>query len=385
MESGQFASLINRGAFTKGVNQKVLDYAKAGYFKTDLETAEKIGGMLDIAPGVNALEPCIGDGGAFFTVTRSQPDVKKYAVELREEAAYELADSGKLECCLQGDFLHDLRCSNNSFDLVFCNPPYGLEEKTALVPNPKRLETLFLARITQLIRNGGLLIWIVPHIMTADQGHVDILKKNYSLQGLYRFPTREFEKYHQLVFFLRKQPLGKRDFPDLSAYAAREEAQGLPEVPDHVPEDKKLIVTACAESRVREFKKKELDAGRALMALSRDEARHGVCPKLWIKPWDLHEKLVVPRFHHWDELHLDIAGGVGGGLAGSGQKRFLYRGTIKHREDETDITNIDPETGKERSTSVRVRSYSTASIAVVTNSPDEPGRIVRLGVKEEEE
>jgi hypothetical protein len=94
---------------------------KLGYFPLPSEAAVRIRRFL--RPPVSqyaALDPCIGDGGAFATIA-SDDLALRYGIELdayRAEQARQTTPQ-----VIQGDAC-DVHCPVESFSLLYLNPPY---------------------------------------------------------------------------------------------------------------------------------------------------------------------------------------------------------------------------------------------------------------------
>jgi hypothetical protein len=101
---------------------------RLGFFPLSLTEARRIRACLRYpASPCSAIDPCIGDGAAFLTIT-GESCARRYGIELdayRAEQAAAVVDE-----MIHGDCL-DVHCSVESCGLAFLNPPlYG-----AAMPN----------------------------------------------------------------------------------------------------------------------------------------------------------------------------------------------------------------------------------------------------------
>lgn len=97
---------------------------KLGYFPLPLAEAERIRCFLQFPiSGCAALDPCIGDGGAFHVIAGDQQAIR-YGIELdadRVEQTRAVAHR-----VIHGDAL-DVHCPVESLSLLYLNPPYDFE------------------------------------------------------------------------------------------------------------------------------------------------------------------------------------------------------------------------------------------------------------------
>ena len=134
---------------------------RCNYYPLPLREAERIRNLLQFPTGpFSALDPCVGDGAAFATITRDS-SARRYGIELD---AYRAEQAGpSLTKIVQGNCL-ETHCAVESFSLCFCNPPYDW----ALAGNAReRLEAVFLNQIFRWLIPGGVLLLVIPEIGRA--------------------------------------------------------------------------------------------------------------------------------------------------------------------------------------------------------------------------
>ena len=94
---------------------------RLGYFPLPLTEARRIRACLRYPDSpFSAIDPCIGDGAAFLTIT-GESCARRYGIELdayRAEQAAAVVDE-----MIHGDCL-DVHCPVESCGLAFLNPPY---------------------------------------------------------------------------------------------------------------------------------------------------------------------------------------------------------------------------------------------------------------------
>ena len=166
---------------------------KLGYFPLPLAEAEQIRRFLQFPlSGCAALDPCIGDGGAFKAITEDEK-VIRYSIELdayRVEQAREVAHQ-----TIQGDAM-DVHCPVESLSLLYLNPPYAFE--CGQYQN-RRLEQVFLEHCYRWLKPTGVLVLVVPGDRLSVCGRV--LAFHFKDKRAYRLGTPEAAKYKQVVLF----------------------------------------------------------------------------------------------------------------------------------------------------------------------------------------
>lgn len=171
---------------------------KLGYFPLPLAEAERIRRFLVFpVSGCAALDPCIGDGGAFKAITRDE-QVIRYGVELdayRVEQARTLAKH-----VIHGDAL-DVHCPVDSLSLLYLNPPYDFECGES---QNRRLEQVFLEHCYRWLKPAGMLVLVVPGDRLAVCGR--ILAFHFKDKKAYRLGSPDAAKYKQVVLFGARRP-----------------------------------------------------------------------------------------------------------------------------------------------------------------------------------
>ena len=164
---------------------------KLGYFPLPLAEAERIRRFLQFPlSGYAALDPCIGDGGA-FTVIAGNPLAIRYGIELdacRVEQAREVAPH-----VIHGDAL-DVHCPVESLSLLYLNPPYDFECGQS---QNRRLEEIFFEHCYRWLKPAGVLVLVVPGDRLAVCGR--LLAFHFKDKKAYRLGTPEAAKYKQVV------------------------------------------------------------------------------------------------------------------------------------------------------------------------------------------
>jgi hypothetical protein len=94
--------------------------AKLGFFPLPPSEAVRLRRWLSFSEEFSALDPCVGDGGAFGTLLEPS-NALRYGIEID-------AHRSALAKTLGIDVLHantlDVRCGAESVSLMYLNPPY---------------------------------------------------------------------------------------------------------------------------------------------------------------------------------------------------------------------------------------------------------------------
>jgi hypothetical protein len=164
-----------------------------GYFPLPLSEAERIRKLL-VFPAVpsSAVDPCVGDGMAFETITNGA-QVLRYGIELD---AYRAEQARKrIPNTIQGNAL-EVHCPVESLGCAYCNPPY---DWTLGSMESRRSEQLFLSHIYRWLKAGGVLVLVVPGERLTDCGN--ILASHFRDVRVYRPEAPECLRYKQVVLF----------------------------------------------------------------------------------------------------------------------------------------------------------------------------------------
>ena len=180
---------------------------------------------------VCVLEPCIGDASAVISITDAtqNPNIKIFGVELNNAVAKVTKANPFVTELLEADFTCDVMIRKNSFSFCFANPPY-MAEQSDLGESKIRLEIVFLEKIPNYLKIGGVLVWIVPEKSFFETSHLRQWVKNFDTLAYYRFRSDEYSKYKQMVIVGKR--IAKREVrnEDLEVFTERI-CQTLTELP----------------------------------------------------------------------------------------------------------------------------------------------------------
>ena len=176
---------------------------RLGFFPLPLAEARRIRACLRYpASPFSAIDPCIGDGTAFLTIT-GESCARRYGIELdayRAEQAASVVDE-----VIHGDCL-DVHCPVESCGLAFLNPPY---DWTVGEGRNERTERVFLAHTYRWLKAGGVLVLVVPAVHVRECG--EILASQFKGTGIFRLTDPESVRYRQVVVFATRRSRRERD------------------------------------------------------------------------------------------------------------------------------------------------------------------------------
>ncbi len=167
---------------------------RMGYFPLPLSEAERIRKFLLFPDQLSsALDPCVGDGGAFEVIT-SGAHVLRYGIELDAYRAEQARE--RIANVLQTNTL-EVQCPVESYSLAFINPPYDWTLEAPAEGRSGRVEQVFLSHTFRWMKPGGVLVLVIPGERLADCGQ--ILASQFRDVRIYRLEAPECVRYKQVV------------------------------------------------------------------------------------------------------------------------------------------------------------------------------------------
>jgi Uncharacterised methyltransferase family (DUF6094) len=176
---------------------------RLGYFPLPLTEARRIRACLHYSTSpLSAIDPCIGDGAAFLTIT-GESCARRYGIELDAYRAEQAATA--VDELIHGDCL-DVHCPVESCGLAFLNPPY---DWTIGEGRNERTERLSLAHTYRWLKPGGVLVLVVPAVHVRECG--EILTSQFKATRIFRLTDPESVRYRQVVVFATRCSRRERD------------------------------------------------------------------------------------------------------------------------------------------------------------------------------
>src|ERR1700757_5174942 len=179
--------------------------AKLGFFPTPYHLVPVIFSyILPATVSANFLDPCCGEGEALNLIGLMLAG-KTYGIELDRERGVQAKKI--VNTVVISDAMRT-RVSDNSFSLLFLNPPYDWAVREE-GEKSERLEHQFLLRFTSKLVDRGILALIVPiHVLSRSS---TFLSNWYEDIRVYKFPPEDYKVFNQVVLFGRKKPKSTPD------------------------------------------------------------------------------------------------------------------------------------------------------------------------------
>lgn len=289
---------------------------KLGYFPLPLAEADRIGRFLAFpVSGCAALDPCIGDGGAFKAITRDEK-VIRHGIELDAYRAEQARAVAKY--VIHRDAL-DVCCPAESLSLLYLNPPYDFECGES---QNRRLEQVFLEHCYRWLKPAGVLVLVVPGDRLSVCGRV--LAFHFKDKKAYRLGSPDAAKYKQVVLFgVRRtrrdcNQLSDADFSRAQSLIA-EMSRKWPQLP--VLPDSADVAYAIPESVPVELTHRGLPLDEIEDLLLKSAAYRQVAGILTPRRADVRGRPVTPL--HGGHVALCAVAGLLDGVFGSGEDRHI--------------------------------------------------------------
>ena len=182
------------------------------YYTTSQALVNYMVENLSVRNGMCVLEPCAGNGVFIDAIFEKNPDVTVEVCELDSEAIailnkkYASDRRVSIKYCdtLTDDMLTLYANSGGYFERIIANPPYGGWQDYDKRKDLKKLYpqiyinetyTLFLYRCIQLLKENGLLVFIVPDTFLSLHSHTALRKfilMNAKIKEIALFPSSFF-------------------------------------------------------------------------------------------------------------------------------------------------------------------------------------------------
>ncbi|RIK36106.1 MAG: hypothetical protein DCC55_28345 [Chloroflexi bacterium] len=178
---------------------------KLGYYPTPAHTLSLIAQALTVPAHTNSpvrlLDPCAGKGEALAHIThhlrQQNANVRSYGIELADARAPIAAQA--LDHLLQADY-RDVNMSQFGWGLLYLNPPYDFEAGNVGAAK-NRQEYTFLRNTFNRLQNGGVLAYLAPIQLLAQEKVCRVLAANFDRLSVWRLPDDEFDQFDQIVIF----------------------------------------------------------------------------------------------------------------------------------------------------------------------------------------
>jgi SAM-dependent methyltransferase len=289
---------------------------KLGYFPLPSLEAERIRRFLSFpASPFAALDPCIGEGGAFAKIA-DRDNAIRYGIELdafRAEQASAVAQQ-----VIRGNAL-DAHCAVESLSLLYLNPPYQFECGEG---RNARMEQVFLEHCYRWLKPGGVLILVVP----GDKLHVcdQVLAVHFKEKRVYRLTAPDSVKYKQVVLFGLRRTRRERDrLQDFEVSQARNRIHGMSRGWESLPTlaDVPAAVYPIPDGGPATLVNHGLPLDEIEDLLSKSPAYRQACRVLFPPPQSVKGRPLTPL--HAGHAAICAVSGMLNGIFGAGEDRHV--------------------------------------------------------------
>lgn len=331
---------------TSDFSRSLNNQAKLGAYYTDVEHCMALQKFLSFPDEeVICLEPSIGDGKAIEAcINKTEGDKKKiFGVELNGKTAEETKTDNLIEQVLCADFLHGTTISPSSFSFVFSNPPYMTEDGL-------RMEELFFDKFHNLLKPGGVLVFVIPYHVFTSKFFFAKLYNRYHFNHVFRFHKQEYEKWHQIVLIGTKREQKENILRDERDRLLNEvyAEDTIPELPFDY-EGERVLVPPSKEEGLKTFTTVLFPYEDCLKAMTSGTLKPAVDSfftdmfrKIVPESYEGGKEKTCPIHPNKDSMYLLGVTGAGSGRCGSEEEGNLHlqRGVVKmvakddYQEDE---------------------------------------------------
>lgn len=326
--------------------QTTKNIEKAGAYYTDDAHCRRLSGLFQFPEDeeVCILEPSAGDGRAVKSITKNCTDRKIFAVELDRKVANDLKNDKEIYEVIGCDFL-TTKISRNVFSFCFANPPY--------IDDEGRMEVEFLKKLTAYMMDGGIVVYVIPHVVATSSEFLRLYFSKYEHICEYRFDDDEYSKFRQIVFIGRKSVHAAYDEEKVLRYSKLKK-----EDYDTIPCDEvdKIDVLPSKESCVTIFTTKEFDAKAGYECILEKNPQKANLKKIGVVPYVNEDIPVPPVMPNQNTLYLLSTLGCGSGVTGTkeGRDMHLQRGCAQIVERQFEDVNDDGSVDLVKQMSTRV-------------------------------
>ncbi|GFE14605.1 hypothetical protein Sgleb_26520 [Streptomyces glebosus] len=211
-----------RGGLYEYMLSKVATAGRYGQFRTPRHIVQLLIGMTNPSDRDEICDPACGTAGFLVAaaehVDRSRQDAPKQDVKFKGfDCDRTMLRIGSMNMVFHGIKYPDIRCrdvladgltdDSEGYSLVLTNPPFaGSLEQDRIAPEllelarTKKVELLFLALTSRLLKSGGRAAVIVPEgvLFGSTKAHVELrrfLVEEHKLEAVVKFPSGAFKPY----------------------------------------------------------------------------------------------------------------------------------------------------------------------------------------------
>lgn len=179
---------------------------KAGFYAMPLSQGKYVREMIKVPEGTECswLDPTCGEGEILHYLANSHEGIVTYGVELDKGRAAKASEV--LHNCINAP-IESMVISNNAFSLLWLNPPYDFAMKSFDEEKASRKELEELQRNANYLKEGGILIYVIPSYRFSDKKIARFLSIHFDHVAIARFTdeNEDYDQYKQAVFIGKKK------------------------------------------------------------------------------------------------------------------------------------------------------------------------------------
>lgn len=172
---------------------------KMGYYPTPQNTLEHIINKLSFSTGAVIIDPCCGEGIALNAMK-----AKTFGIEPDTQRAEKACDN--LEKVICGSIFEAIIRPLECFSMLYLNPPYDWQDG-------ERMEYLFLKQSHKWLKQGGVLVYVVPEYVIEVKKIQSWISRHYEDIRICKFTREDYPAFRQVALFAQKKETEKEEFP----------------------------------------------------------------------------------------------------------------------------------------------------------------------------
>lgn len=179
---------------------------KSGFFATPLRQGEFIQQLIEVKGSCSFFDPTCGEGEVLHylgsSLSSEDCSISTYGVELDKARA--IKAQSVLGYCINAP-IESMVIQNDIFSFLFLNPPYDFSMKAMDDDKADRKEWIELERNVRYLKDGGLIVYIIPSYRFADKKIARFLSTNFENIGVVRFSDHDYDDFKQCLFIANKK------------------------------------------------------------------------------------------------------------------------------------------------------------------------------------
>jgi SAM-dependent methyltransferase len=176
--------------------------AMIGQYCTPKGITELLARLAERIPATRLLDPACGTGELLHAVARSRSGADVIGVDISKDVLASACSTAQVESGIRfvrEDFLKYNTTTLGRFDLVVCNPPFGMRVDQVIAGmRIQSGEAVFIAKSLTLLNDGGYGIFVVPESVLFNEALKTFRQhvlSHHSLEAVVSLPFGQFAPY----------------------------------------------------------------------------------------------------------------------------------------------------------------------------------------------